>query len=388
MLHRMKYRRAVALLMSLSLLSTPTRELVAAEVVADEVASNQEKSDSVIELFSNEGRKTQRIEGYHLAERSVSMITALRAGIASRPTAASSIESMRQSVKRLRQLPIKGLPNFELTTLVLDALTASSDADFRANIARIPVNIVREEIGRDDSGTFSTRTTYSLQGVVKIRVTQHGLTESSTNDRPVPLTPGGDVGLESRSTHGPFVSGTENPLAVSVMSDRGPKTCELDPDECPATQQEKDDYYTLAVALLADTEATQAALTADEVSCYEAHTCFYETNLSTSLSAVGASELTAHDELVSGVAPSAVFLTPDVAIGAAVGLPNCAWKYFAAAGASIALIGSGAALIAATLSPEPVSKFAIIGLWGLAVGSAAAFVAAAGEALVCHVQAT
>jgi hypothetical protein len=157
--------------------------------------------------------------------------------------------------------------------------------------------------------------------------------------------------IADESHSGPFSEAD----AASAEPTSARQTCDDNSDDPCATQEDKDEALAEAVALQADLDSLSSRFSAAADAC-------------------------ASDAACSGDgAPSS---GPAADSGCEAG--GCLWYYVAAVSGVAWGVSGIAFVVAAAISPDPVSKLTLVGLWGNAVAGVTAAVAAVGFAYDCH----
>ena len=298
---------------------------------AASAASASNRGGTVIEVFSNDGQSSRRVEALQPSDVSNRGTTenGKRGFMLASP---ENVDSMRASIRRLLALPL-GVPlkdrkaHFSLSLAVLDAMSAASEAEAHQLLARLPIRVERLV------GTATVTTSVYVRDNIKFRVTT-----------PLPATRSQDDVDTLSASGGPNAYASLAPYGFSQSG------CQDDPEDPCATQQEIDDVLAAEAALQTDLDSLTADFNADEAACRADGWC-------------------------SGL------LT---ASGPSVERPSCAWRYLEAA-TGIAWAASGiAGAVAVTVSPEPVSKLAIFAAYSNAVAGVGAAVLGVRDAWECH----
>lgn len=180
-----------------------------------------------------------------------------------------SIAKLQRSLLEYAKLSKRGMASVALSLQVLNALSASTAAEFHARISALPINITRRVV----DGQILTE--YRLRGVLKAsRMTPLQSPETSSGAR---------LQFETRDDVPYAASDAQMPPAVPVLTQISSTDCEYtDADnyywsgEC-ATQEDIDDAYATAVALDSDSDGAQAEIDVDVDYCRKFLDSCYET---------------------------------------------------------------------------------------------------------------
>jgi hypothetical protein len=327
--------------------SAPTStslQLLTADVRADLKESEVIAPESKKAKASRFAETVERLnsDGSARSETTTVDVVAARSSNVSQAEAISVIR--REIEKAQKRTTRNGVLKFDLTLKVLNALEATDPAVRRARLAELPIRIQRST-----NLDGSTTTTIFVNGVPTRRITSKPTTSQQYSENTL---------LEDAAS----LEGDESESAKTIAYEATTvEECSEPNDPC-ATQEEKDEYLTMAAAAEADMSPVSAEVDYQGGECYEQYQC-YDQNTTASIT-----------ELEG---PSADCAPADSEAF------NCASLYVAAAGNGAWMFSAMALMAAAAGSPEPVSKLTLGGLWGNVVAGIAAFVTSANAAWDC-----
>ncbi len=314
---------------------------------------------AVVELYSNKGVLKKRIEGPPRAlQDSNSPVV---------PSSGLTPEQIARLRSELEQYAARthGKRSMSLALQVLDAFAAPSDRERHRLIGLLPVTH-DAQVYDDGAGHRGTIVTFYLNGIVKSRVIEVAPT-------------GSDQGASEPLGGGPYVSDEISPSNTSgkQLAVTG-GYCPDNPDDC-ATQEDRDDYWASYVALDSDVESMQADEQDNNDACVAANQCYVESD--------SPAERLVESAGVVDETRQALEASPIPAIGQfGPNVPGCYWEYADAAGAYLAYAAVGAALAIAIFSPDPVSKFALAGLWAGVLGGSEVAAHTTATAMACYAK--
>jgi hypothetical protein len=254
--------------------------------------------------------------------------------------------------------------DLSLSLAVADAMSAQTPEQAHRILSNLPIQITRSAGTDAVGGRFVTVSAY-VRGTLTLRLTQRvgsGALEGTSSSAAM------DADAHVKSHGGPFVA----------------ITCDEDPDDPCATQDDRDDALTAAAAMQSDLDAASAQQSADEADCYSLNLCWEENNdRATREEAVSMPATFAVADVLAMPAGSPTQSLSDAPAEAGI---NCFLAYTAAAG-GILWAASGIALLAAAAgSPDPVSKLGLFGLWTNAAAGVEAAISGVGYAYQCWAQ--
>jgi len=256
----------------------------------------------------------------------------------------------------------------------LAAWQSSSYRDFHAAVQRL--GVVREDriIGVALSGKLHRVREYKVRNVTYLRITEAVGTGS--------LSPAANaLGVTDERHAGLFMHVAKREDDPEEVPDVGDGGGDQSGSEY-LTAAEREDVIVAATAMIASTEA----LLADAEAAADDFDQWWSTN-------GGAS--TANFDMNTLPHVAATFAAREAAQRASFGVlcmlasstaeaAPCSMQRNAVLGSALVAVGSGMALAAAALAPEPVSKLAVGGLFTMLVGSAVLFVASVQAMDECH----
>ncbi len=365
------FRRSVVSLMGASLLMSAT----APASLAHTRWRGGHPGDSVLELYSNDGRLVHRYQASEISAPRRPLIK--QANAASGSSRAEAAAKLRAAVSRMKQSNSNHKPDLSLSLVVADAMSATSEAEAHRILATLPVRIERTVSSGSDA-LFVTTSVF-VRGTLKFRMIQPvasgGIDEQSSASDHVAesSTPFDSETAFSDASHGPSLRATA-------------LECDTDPDDPCADQQDRDDALAAAASMQSDLDAANAAEASDESDCYAAQQCWATLEESTSLSSGSAASPSFEAAPALGDELSTAFGNNLFASVSADLLFNCWVEYTAAAGGILWGASGVAGLVAAAGSPDPISKLALFSLWTNAAAGVAAAVTGVAVAYNCWAQ--
>lgn len=335
MARKFSFRKSVAVLVGISFSVSMATPISTARAL-----SRAHRPDlTVIETFDKNGKVTRRYDSKDIQRVRGNLKTPTSGGRSefSLPSP-NDVAKIRSQLAELQKVSSKHHLDLSLTMAVLDAWVAPSREEAHRIIAALPVRILRTSEGQDVDGRNLVTTNVYVRDVLKLRISHVAL----PSEAPASVKTQNEFGQSGPSAE------TENSVVGATFD------CAGDPGDC-ADQQDRDDGLAAGAAVVSEMDVAASDLAADEELCWYDNSC-YLSHLE--LSAPESAPAAVDDTHVAIDAKPVVFAT-DLFTSMP---PSCGETYVAAAIGIGWAVSAAAFTIAACISPEPVSKFAVVGL--------------------------